>query len=276
MTDYSHHTDFRSAVETEMENFGKKIDEGLEWVSQQWEDCIMDSNWGWLSPGLKGAYELAKNKCEDKMEELVNDFKEKAKEIWDDVDDVTGDPFELMSMNAAYIKAAGSLRDEKTVMGRLKSNVESHWTGGAFDAYRDMILEQTKAIAGIDAGISKAATACAEGAKQINDIWNDIVSAILDYASKIVDAIKEGTDAGQWVTLDLGPALKVILDAAIAVAQLALTLEKYWAENATVKTDMWRQLNSGLDGLDANNDWPRIAYYTGKMDGKGGWDGKTS
>jgi hypothetical protein len=276
MTEYAHHPDFRAAVETEMETFAEKIDEGLQWVSEQWEKCVMDSNWGWLSPGLKGAYELAKNKCEDKMNELVQDFEEKAKEIWEKVDDVTGDPLELMAMNEAYISAAGALRDEKIVIGRLQSSVASHWSGDAFDAYSNMITEQTNAIAGIDAGISQAATACAEGAQQINDIWNDIVAAILDYASKVVDAIKEGTDAGQWVTLDLGPALKVVLDAVIAVAKLALTLEKYWAENATVKTDMWRQLNSGLDGLDANNDWPRIGYYTGQMDGKGGWNGKTS
>ena len=67
MTEYAHHPDFRAAVETEMETFAQKIDEGLQWVSEQWEKCVMDSNWGWLSPGLKGAYELAKNKCEDKM-----------------------------------------------------------------------------------------------------------------------------------------------------------------------------------------------------------------
>lgn len=274
MTAYDHHIDFRNDVEDKMEEFAAKIDEGLDWVSQQWEKCIMDSNWGWISPGLKGAYELAKNRCQDKMDELVRKFEEEAAKIWDNVDDVTGDPFELMELNAAYIAAAGALRDEKTVMNRLKSSVSSRWEGQAYDAYASLIDEQVAAVAGIDAGIAQAATACAEGAQQINDIWNDIVSAILDYASKIVDAIKDGTDAGQWVTLDLGPALKVILDAVIAVAQLALTLEKYWAENATVKTDMWRQLNSGLDGLDANNDWPRSQYYSDQMDGKGGWGHK--
>lgn len=275
MTEFAHHPDFRVAVETEMENFGKKIDEGLEWVADQWEKCVMDSNWGWLSPGLKAAYELAKDKCEDEMRSLVDEFREQAANIWDTVEKVTGDPLELMDMNAAYISAASALRDEKIVIGRLQSSVASRWSGDAFDAYSNMISEQTSAIAGIDAGISSAASACAEGAKQINDIWNDIVTAILDYASKIVDAIVAGTNAGQWVTLDLGPAIKVILDAVIAVAKLALQLENYWAENATVKTDMWRQLNSGLDGLDANNNWPRIAYYTGPMGSKDGWNGKT-
>jgi uncharacterized protein YukE len=270
--EYSHYTDFTLDVEKELENFAKKIDEGLDWVAKQWENSIMDSNWGWLSPGLKAAYELAKNKCEDTMQELVDTFQEKAAEIWDEVDNVTGDPWELMAMNQSYIDAAGALRDEKTVINRLKTTVSAHWEGDAFNAYSNLLDEQLQAIGGVDAGITKAATACAEGAKQINDIWVDIVDAVLDYASKIVDAIKEGTNAGQWVTLDLGPALKVILDAVIAVAKLATTLERYWAENATVKTDMWRQLNSGLDGLDANNNWPRVGFYTGQMDGKGGWD----
>jgi uncharacterized protein YukE len=274
MTDYAHHPDFRIDVEEKMADFAEKLNEGLDWVSAQWEKCIMDSNWGWLSPGLKAAYETAKNSCENKMEELVQEFETKAKEIWEEVDNVTGDPFELMAMNQSYIDAAGALRDEKTVMERLRSSVGAHWEGDAFDAYSDMIGEQVSAISGIDSGIVQAATACAEGAKQINDIWNDIVSAILDYAGSIVDAIKEGTDAGQWVTLDTGPAIKVILDAVLAVAKLALQLETYWAENATVQTSMWRVLNSGLDGLDANNDWPRIKYYTDSMDDKGGWGSK--
>lgn len=274
MTDYAHHPDFRLDVEEKMTEYADKLNEGLEWVSAQWEKCIMDSNWGWLSPGLKAAYEAAKNSCENKMQELVTEFETKAKEIWDEVDNVTGDPFELMAMNASYISAAGALRDEKTVMERLKTSVGTHWEGDAYDAYSNMIGEQVAAIAGMDSGIVSAATACSEGAKQINDIWNDIVAAILDYAGSIVDAIKEGTDAGQWVTLDTGPALKVILDAVLAVASLALALEKYWAENATVKTSMWRVLNSGLDGLDANNDWPRIKYYTDSMDDKGGWGPK--
>ena len=274
MTDYAHHPDFRLDVEEKMTEFAGQLNEGLDWVSAQWDKCIMDSNWGWLSPGLKAAYEVAKDSCQQKMEELVQEFETKAREIWEEVDNVTGDPFELMAMNQAYISAAGALRDEKTVMERLRSSVGAHWEGEAYDAYSEMIGEQVKAISGIDAGIVSAATACAEGAKQINDIWNDIVGAILDYAGSIVDAIKDGTDAGQWVTLDIGPALKVVLDAVLAVADLALTLERYWAENATVQTSMWRVLNSGLDGLDANNDWPRIKYYTDTMDDRGGWGQK--
>lgn len=271
MTQYAHHPDFRIDVEEKMTDFAEKLNEGLDWVSAQWEKCIMDSNWGWLSPGLKAAYEAAKNSCENKMEELVHEFETKAKEIWEQVDNVTGDPFELMAMNQAYVDAAGTLRDEKMVMERLRSSVGVHWEGAAYEAYSDMIGEQINAISGIDSGIVQAATACAEGALQINDIWNDIVTAVLGYAGSIVDAIKEGTDAGQWVTLDTGPAIKVILDAVIAVAELAAKLETYWAKNATVQTSMWRVLNSGLDGLDANNDWPRIKYYTDSMDDKGGW-----
>jgi uncharacterized protein YukE len=274
MTDYAHHPDFRLDVEDKLTEFAERLNEGLEWVSAQWDKCVLDSNWGWLSPGLKAAYEVAKNSCESKMEELVHTFETEARKIWEEVDNVTGDPFELMAMNDSYIRAAGALRDEKIVMERLRSSVGARWEGEAYDAYADMIGEQVNAISGLDAGIVSAATACAEGAKQINDIWNDIVAAILAYAGTIVDAIKEGTDAGQWVTLDTGPALKVILGAVLAVADLALDLERYWAENATVQTSMWRVLNSGLDGLDANNDWPRIKYYTDSMDDKGGWDAR--
>jgi uncharacterized protein YukE len=274
MTEYAHHSDMRVDVQKELDGFRDKIKEGLDWVSDQWDGCIMDSGWGWLAPGPKAAYELAKNHVEGKMQELWDDFEEKCKQIWESVQEVTGDPFELMEMNQAYLDCAGRIRDEGIIMARLKTEVAEHWEGVSYNAYADLITEQSKALTGIDSGITQAATACAQGAQQINSIWNDVVKAILDYAGKVVGAIKDGTDVGQWVTLDLGPALKIILDAALAVAALALKLETYWAENATVKTDMWRRLNSGLPGLDANNDWPRVRYYTDKIDDKGGWGQK--
>ncbi len=274
MTDYAHHPDFVSDVQKQVDEFAARIDEGLQWVSDQWEKCIMDSNWGWLSPGPKAAYEYAKSKCEEKMQELVVAFQDGVKEIWKAVRTVTGDPFTLMQMNQAYIDAAGALRDEKIVMRRLKTSVAGDWEGSAFTAYSSMIDEQLAAVGGVDSGLVKAATACAQGALQINSIWTDIVNAILEYAGKVVSAIKDGTDAGQWVTLDLGPALKIILDAVLAAGKLAVKLETYWADNATVKTSMWRELNSGLEGLNANNEWPGIAYYSGEMDDQGNWKNK--
>ncbi|WP_426247068.1 WXG100 family type VII secretion target [Nocardioides sp. LHG3406-4] len=276
MTEYSHHPDFRSDVEKKVQEFSDKIQEGVNWVIDEWEKCIGNQNWMWIvSPAVKLAYELAGDRLQDAINAIWDYWEEKSQEIWDSVDNVAGDPFELMAMNEAYHAAAGAIRDEKIVLGRIVSTASSHWEGLAFTAFSDTIEEQKNAIAGVDSGLTSAATACAEGAKQINDVWNDIVDGILDYASSIVDAIKEGTDAGQWVTLDTGPAIKVILDAAIKVAQLALVLEKYWAENATVKASMWTGLNSGLDGLDANNDWPNIASArSSDMNDKDDWDQK--
>lgn len=270
---YDHHIDFRNGVEEKLQEFSDKIQEGVNWVIDQWESCVGNQKWMWfVSPAVKIAYELAGDRIQDAINSIWDTWETEVQKIWDTVDDLTGDPFELMEMNGSYHDAAGRIRDEKVVLDRIVSVVGEQWEGDAFTAFTETVAEQKNAISGVDSGLTSAADACANGALQINSIWTSVVDAILDYAGSIVDAIKEGTDAGQWVTLDTGPALKVILDAAIKAAQLAVELETYWADNATVQESMWRGLASGLDGLDAKNSWPTIAASrAGNMDDKDDW-----
>jgi hypothetical protein len=180
-----------------------------------------------------------------------------------------------MEMNDAYLRAAAKLRDEKTVISDLTSEVSKHWEGEAWVAYQHVAAEQLAAINGVDKGLVRAATACAEGAQQIRSIWRDMIDAILDVVDTILDAIKDGTDAGQWVTFDAGPAIKVIGKIVTKALGLWNDLDRYFDTNVTVKLSMWRELNSGLDGLDANNEWPSVSGRdSADMDDKGSWTGK--
>jgi hypothetical protein len=273
---YNHYPEYTDDVEAKLNDISAKIEEGVQGVIDAFNDTIGSKDWMWLvSPAVKAAYEWARDNLEDEIQRLWDEFKQVCEDTWEQVDDLTGDPWQLMEMNAAYLSAASRIRDEKRVIDNLTSEVSRHWSGVAYDAYSHVATEQTNAINAVDQGLVKAATACAEGAQQIRSIWRDCIDAMLDVVNSIADAIKDGTDAGQWVTFDAGPAIKVVLKVAVKALALWNQLDRYFDENATVKLSMWRELNSGLDGLDANNDWPSISSRdSGDIDDRGSWSPK--
>ena len=276
MTDYDYYWEYSDDVDAKIQEISDKVQEGVEYILGKWEDTIGSQDWMWfVSPGVKIAYEIAKGNLEDEIQRLWDGFTDACEDMWDKVDDMTGNPWLLMDMNAAYLEAAGRVRDEKIVIGRLTNEVAKHWEGEAFTAYNRVCLEQTGAINAVDKGLVRAATACAEGANQIRSIWRDMIDAILGVVNSVLDAIKDGTDAGQWVTFDAGPAIKVIGKIVTEALSLWNQLDRYFDENVTVKVSMWREMNSGLDGLDANNDWPAIAGRdAGDIDDVGDWGQK--
>lgn len=274
MTDYDYYTEFTDDVETKLDDLKAKVEEGVQEVIDTFNDTIGSKGWMWLvSPAIKAAYEIAKDNIEDEIQRLWDEFTQMCDDLWEKVDDLTGDPWDLMDMNAAYLRAASRIRDEKTVINDLTAEVGKHWSGDAYTAYDHVASEQLAAIGAVDEGLVSAATACAEGAQQIRSIWRDLIDAVLEAIDAVLDAIKDGTDAGQWVTFDAGPAIKVVGKIIVTALGLWNTLDRYFDENATVKLSMWRELNSGLDGLDANNDWPSVSGRdAGDMDDQGGWD----
>ncbi|MFC7503909.1 WXG100 family type VII secretion target [Nocardioides sp. CPCC 206347] len=280
MTEYDYYSDYTDDTELKLEDIQKKIEEGVQKVIDTWNDSIiakgLDSRWAWVvSPGLKAAYEWAKGNLEDEIEKLWDDFEKFCEDLWDTVSDITGDPWVLMQMNQAYITAAGRIRDEKRVVNDITARLANSWSGDAFTSYDAVVKEQVAAINGVDLGLKSAATACAEGALQIRKTWRDCIDVLLDVVDTVLDGIKDGTDAGQWVTFDAGPAIKVIGKALTATIGYANTLEGYFDENVTVKLSMWTTLNSGLDGLDANNDWPTISgREIGDISDSGGYTEK--
>lgn len=280
MTEYDFYSDYTDDTELQLEDVKKKIEEGVDYIIDTWNDSIiakgLDSDWAWvISPGLKAGYEWAKGNLEDEIERLWGEFEKFCEDLWDEISDVTGEPWTLMSMNAAYIKAAGRIRDEKRVINDIGTRLALSWSGDAFTTYDALVKEQNNAIIAVDTGLKSAATACAEGARQIRSIWRRCIDALLDVVDAILDAIKDGTDAGQWVTFDAGPAIKVIGKCLTATIGLVNDLEAYFDENVTVKLSMWTTLNSGLDGLDANNEWPSISgREIGDLSDDGGYTEK--
>ena len=274
MNDYGYYHQYSDDVEAKIQELHDKIEEGIQQVFDTFNDAIGSKGWMWLvSPAVKIAFEMAKDRLEEEAQRLWDEFSDKVDEMWDKVEEMTGNPWNLMEMNQAYLDAASKIRDEKAVINDLTAEVGKHWSGVAYSAYSHAANRQLQAIAAVDKGLVSAATACAEGALQIRSIWRDMIDTILDTVNTILDAIKDGTDAGQWVTFDAGPAIKVVGKIAVMAVQLWNDLDRYFDTNTTVQLSMWRNLNGGLDGLDANNDWPALGSRdAADMDGKGGWD----
>lgn len=273
MTEYDYYHQYSEDVEARLEEVRDKIAEGVAGVVDTFNDAIGSKGWMWLvSPAVKIAFEMARDRIEHEIERLWEEFTRACDDMWDKVEEMTGNPWTLMEMNQSYLQAAGRLRDEKVVIGDLTSEVSKHWSGVAQAAYSHAAGRQVQALDAVDSGLVAAATACAEGALQIRSIWRDMVDAVLEAVNTVLDAIKDGTDAGQWVTFDAGPAIKVVGKIAVTALQLWNDLDRYFDENATVQLSMWRNLNGGLDGLDANNDWPGLGSRDEHdMDGPGGW-----
>lgn len=257
-SDLGFFTDFTGDVDDILEQCRQKIEEAIDWVCDRWDDTV-DTWKQVVSPAFAYLVHRAADKLEEAFEVVWDEFSSFCVDLWNEIDKMAGGPFELMNMSDAYTNAAAHLRDEAGIVERIKDRVTDHWKGDAADAFNDVMVEQTKAFQAVDEGLTKAATACQGGSLKIRSIWRDVIDTLLAIVSQILDCIKEGTDAGQWVTLDTGPLIKFFGEIFVKVAELGNTLERYFDQNATIELGMWRNLNAGLPGLQAGNTWPDIA-----------------
>lgn len=267
------YVDFQDDVERMLEEIEAKIAEGIGWVADQWDGSILDSWLKYTSPAVYAAGKYAVSRLEDAFDAIWDAFEEALPRVWEQVRRLFATPWGLMALSEAYSEAAGQLRDEEIAVDRLTRHVQKGWSGDAWTAYNGVAIEQKKAILAVNTGLTAAATACAAGAKQIKDTWVAAIETMLRLAGQVVSAIKDATDAGQWVTLDAGPAIKVIGMVAIEIAALATKLTSFWMDNNTVNLAVWTGLNDGLVGLRSGNTWPDIdSYDLDDVRDQGGWD----
>lgn len=274
--EYDHYWEFNQDLGTQVEVIQKKIKQGLDQVVGMFNEAPgLSSNWAWLaSPAGKAGYELLKAHFNGQIDQVWEEFKKVCDDLWKRAEQMTGDPWTLMSLNRAYHQAAGRLRDEPMVITTLYDEVKLDWEGDAFVVYEQVGNKQKEAFKGIAGGegLVEAAHLCADGAHQLRSAWRDIVDELINVAKLILEAIKEGTDAGQWVTFDAGPAIKVIGQIAATVVAAWNRLDRYFDYASTQSMSRWRKLNSGVPGLDAANKWPEVSpSQLGTLDGKEDW-----
>jgi uncharacterized protein YjbJ (UPF0337 family) len=259
-SDYNFVGEFTDDATELLEQLKAKIEEGIEWVVDQWNDH-MDS-WKMkiemMTPIIAYQAMQAAEALEAALKKLWDIFADFVTDLWDKIDKMVGGPWALMEMSDYYTWASAHLRDEGTLVARMNDRLSEHWEGDARDAFGKVTKEQVAAINGVSAGLTAAAAACAGGAYQLRSVWRDVISTVLNLANNMLDCIKDGTDVGQWVTFDTGPALKFYGKIGVELVSLANNLESYFDDNATVQHAMWADLNTGVAGMLAGNTWPNV------------------
>jgi len=263
---------FQDDVQTHLDQVEQGIKTAIDGVRRKWDDSWLGSGLMSASPGAALLAHHSATNLETAFQEIWDAFSDGCGKIWNKAGQLTGDPDALFDLNQYYNDAASRLVDEKVSIQRMVRAVGKHWEGNAWISYKGLAAEQCDAIDAITSGLRTAATACMHSRKQLKDIRNGFLRALFDYARDVVDAIDEGTDVGKLLTLDIGPAVKAVADVVLTVEQLTLDLASFYDENTSADTDTWRQLNGGLSGLSANNDWPSLSMDdVGDMKDHGAW-----
>lgn len=243
------YVDFMDDVEKYLGQVQDKIEEGIDWVWEQWDNSIVNKYGRWVSPLAWLAINHAKDNLEDAIDSIWEKFEEVCEGVWEKVRELFATPWGLMDLSERYSEAAGILRGEATLIDRIKRHIQKGWAGDAFVAYGGMTDEQKFALNGMATGLSTASSACATGAQQIWDIWIALLNYVLDQLNTVLGKIKDATDAGQWVTLDSGVVVSLIGQLLVNVGKLVTTLASFWADNQTVNLAVWNGLNDGKDLL---------------------------
>ncbi len=264
-TDLSY-VDFCDDVEKYLGQVEDKIQEGIDWVWEQWDQSILNKYGKWVSLGAYLLIKHAKDNLEDAIQAIWDKFTEVCEGVWEEVRKLFATPWGLMDLSERYSSASGVLRGEATLIDRIKRHIQKGWAGDAFIAYSGMTEEQKNALNGLAGGLSTASSAAATGAKQIWDIWIALLNYVLDQLDTVLGKIKDATDAGQWVTLEAGVVTSLVGQLLVNVGELVTKLLSFWADNQTVNIAVWNGLNDGKDlgglvvtgsGDERELDWPQ-------------------
>lgn len=262
---------FCDRIEKCLERLEAEVRKGIDWVVEKWNTYIDSLGWDKYLPHVAMQIEYYARKLEGAFKEIWKALKKAVSKIWGEVKRLTGSPLGLISLSDSYSTAAGSLRDEKIAIDRMTRHVRKGWFGDAYFSYEGLATEQKNALDAVNKGLTEASTKCAESAKQIFATWTGAVDGILNVYDKVFACIKDATDVGQWPTLQSGVVAKLIGQTGVEILKLGNKLATFLAENETVNSAAWRNLNQGLDGL-SDNKWPAIdSRDSGDLADKDAW-----
>jgi len=263
---------FHDDVQHKLDQVRADISTAIEGIRSNLESRL-ESPWLAASPGVGLIAHQAAENLESAFRNIWDGFADASVKIWEIAAKFTGDPDALMDLELFYNDAATRLVDEKIVIQRMVREVEKHWQGIAVESYDGLAGEQCDAIDAICSGLRTAATACAHSASALRDMRRALVDKILEYAGKISQSIKDACDLGHVLTLEAGPVIETIANFVIEVGEVCNELGRFYDQDLTVNTDLWRQLNGGLPGLTSSNDWPSLSRDdVGDMNHQHDWE----
>ena len=159
--------DWQDEVERMLETLEEKIQEGVDWVLDQWDGSILDSWLKYTSPAAYAAGKYALSRLEDAIQRIWDEFERILPEVWEQVRRLFATPWGLMDLSERYSEAAGALRDEEIAVERLTRHLQKGWSGDAAAAYAGVAAEQKNAILAVNTGLTSASSACATGARPV-------------------------------------------------------------------------------------------------------------
>ncbi|MFE6506785.1 hypothetical protein ACFVDI_00145 [Nocardioides sp. NPDC057767] len=269
--------EFWAEVQRNMDEAQAGINEGIDWAQDEFNRRIEAIPWyEWTAkPWLHWTVNRGIDALQEAANSLWDLFEEKAPEIWEQANQVQGDPVTLGLIQNSYIAASAVLHDLK--QGDLPDaigDVRDAWGGDSrgADAFADQAEKQVAAISAVEDGLKTAIEMCGQGSSNILSSWQDIIDALIDFASQTVSVVKDGCDAGQILTLEIGPTEELIGSAVTTVLKLANQLGRYLAEDGTANAAVWKIAENGIDGLNSGNAWPKISGTDGAtMENSGTW-----
>lgn len=255
------------------QSFWELVDEVDKKTDQIIDDIVDKANWaagkledaangvlatlGRLVPGESDA-EKAIDKWNSELQPAIQKgVNEIAQKVSDAVSELTGEPATLIDYSKAYIAAKATLYKSNTLMQDI-TNLGNTWEGDAFESYKTVATEQSDALLALANNLQLGGYLTRDGADKILQLWLDLLSNFVDYASQAISVIGSCADVGKA----LGAWISTIADAFALIVQkigdVAILLGTFWKDQITQGSESWEMLVAGFDGL-PNNQWPMIS-----------------
>lgn len=246
-------------IDTKTTQMLDDIIDKANWAAGKLEDAAngVIATLGRLIPGESDA-EKAIDKWNDEIQPAiqtgVNELREKVATA---LTDLTGDPLDLIDYSKKFIAAKATLYQSNTLEQDI-TNLGNTWEGPAYNSYSTVAQQQNDALLALANNLQSGGDLTRDGADKILQLWLDLVTNFLDYATQAISVIGSCADVGKA----LGAWISTIADAFALIIQkvgdIAILLGQFWKDQITSASESWEILTAGFDGL-PNNQWPMIS-----------------
>ncbi len=246
-------------IDEKTETMIAAIVDQANWAGDKLEDAAEGvlASLGKLIPGESDAEKAIKKWNEELAPEIQRGVDELAVKVATAVGDLTGDPVELIAYSRKFIAAKSTLYQANTLMQDI-TNLGNTWEGAAYNSYSTVAGEQNDALLALANNLQSGGDLTRDGADRILQLWLDLITNFLDYATQALSVIGSCADVGKA----LGAWISTIADAFALIVKkigdVAILLGTFWKDQITQAAESWEILAAGFDGL-PNNHWPVIS-----------------
>ncbi|UUZ58025.1 hypothetical protein [Nocardioides sp. B-3] len=205
------------------------------WAAGKLEDAASGviAGLGRPVPGESEAEKAIKKWNDELQPEIQKGVNEVAQKVTDAVSDLTGNPVELIDYSKKFIAAKSTLYQQNTLMQDI-TNLGNTWEGAAYNSYATVAGEQNDALLALANNLQSGGDLTRDGADQILQLWLDLITNFLDYATQAISVIGSCADVGKA----LGAWISTIADAFALIIQkigdVAILLGTFWKNQITL------------------------------------------